>query len=80
MSCFKDCCVQNQFLKLEFNAADEMFFKWDVDIERFIEKKTFFDQDLNTIFRINFFFCKKTYLSENHKHVIKCFRKIHYKW
>ena len=36
-----------------------MFFKLDVPIEEVNEKIHFSNQDLNTIFRINFFFCKK---------------------
>ena len=52
-------CFENQFLKLEFYTPDEVFFKWDVHIGRLIGKIIFFNEDLNTIFRINFFFCKK---------------------
>ena len=36
-----------------------MFFKLDVPIEEVNEKIHFSNQDLNTIFRINFFFRKK---------------------
>ena len=36
-----------------------MFFKLDVPIARVNEKIDFYNQDLNTIFRINFFFRKQ---------------------
>ena len=71
MYCIEVFCLKNQFLRLQFWTLGKMFFKLDVPIARVNEKIDFCNQDLNTIFRINFFFrkqhiyCKITKMSSN---------------